>query len=144
MGFFRTKSSQSATAVQSSKPGAVSFTPASSSGARVGGELNLIFDDGPPRKLMVWMTWDALDRLRAELERNERPAGDATILRRVLMHWGVEEYMRRLQTDTRIPAVGILLTFPGGPASPEPARILRDAGLLPRQPSGRGRSRRPS
>ncbi len=132
MGFISFRpGSGSGGALRFDRPGAVTFRPASSSGTRVGGELSLAHDDGPARTLKVWMTWDALDRLRTELSRHDAGAGDATILHRVLACWGVEQYVRCLRAGTPLPDEGLLLTLAGGPASCEPRRLLQASGLLP-------------
>jgi hypothetical protein len=111
------------------RPRVVSFYPACCGGTRVGGALTLEHE-GLPRILRVSMTWDALDRLRSELNRHGANPGDAEIVRRVLTHWGSEEYLRRLDRRQPLPAEGLVLSLIVGPASREPRRLLAEAGLL--------------
>jgi hypothetical protein len=111
------------------RPRVVSFHPACFGGMRVGGVLTLEYE-GVPRGLRVSMTWDALDRLRAELNRNDANPGDGAIVRLVLTHWGFEEYSRRLARRQPLPTEGLVLTLAVGPASGEPRRLLSEAGML--------------
>jgi len=111
------------------RPRVVAFHAVCCGGMLAGGALTLEYE-GLPRVLRVSMTWDVLDRLRAELNRYGADPGDGAIVRQVLTSWGVQEYLKRLEAGQPLAAEGLVLRLSVGPASREPQRLLAAAGLL--------------
>jgi hypothetical protein len=94
-----------------------------------GGVLTCIVS-GRERTLQVALSWDALAQLRAELTHQGAFVPDDIIVSRILRHWGVEEFKRRLAAGACLPQEGLTLQDLGGPCSARPRSLLQACGLL--------------
>ena len=80
--------------------------------------------------MRVSISWDALSRVRTDLNRHGKGYNEDAVVPRLLVQWGCERLTEFLQASGEIPAAGFVLEAEDWPEGSQATELLGRCGLI--------------